>query len=138
VFNPGARISLFAPLFAFCANRCVRPIVVCPAMVASAAQEEDAMLEMIPMSHHAQVRSRQRGIPRDAIEVILNFGREEQSFKNRQVVFMDKEARRRAREVLGRTAYAQIEARLDAAVIIGNRGSVITCMHRKSRIYRAA
>ena len=96
------------------------------------------MLEMIPMSRHAQVRSRQRGIPRDAIEVILDFGREEQSFNNRQVVFMDKEARRRAREVLGRTAYAQIEARLDAAVIIGNRGCIITCMHRKSRIYRAA
>ncbi len=96
------------------------------------------MSETIPLSHHAQVRSRQRGIPLDAIEVILDFGQEAQSFDSRQVVFMDKEARRRAQEELGRTVYAQMEARLDAAVVIGNRGSVITCMHRKSRIYRAA
>lgn len=96
------------------------------------------MPEMIPMSRTAEARSRQRGIPRDAIEVILDFGREAPSFDNRQVVFMDKGARRRAREALGRTAYAQIEARLDAAVVIGDRGSVITCMHRKGRIYRAA
>ncbi len=96
------------------------------------------MPEISPMTYHAQVRSRQRGIPLLAIEIILDFGREAQSFDNRQVVFMDKEARRRARATLGRTAYAQIEAQLDATIVIGNRGSVITCMHRKSRIYRAA
>ncbi|MCC5975671.1 MAG: hypothetical protein JJT81_16700 [Rubellimicrobium sp.] len=94
------------------------------------------MPEMIPMSRHAEARSRQRGITLDAIEVILDFGREEQSFDNRQVVYMDKQARRRAREALGRTAYAQIEARLDAVIVIGNWGGVITCMHRKGRIYR--
>lgn len=94
------------------------------------------MPEVIPMSRHAEARSRQRGIPLDAIELILDFGREEQSFDNCQVVYMDKQARRRAREALGRAAYAQIEARLDAAVVIGDRGSVVTCMHRKGRIYR--
>jgi hypothetical protein len=93
---------------------------------------------MIPMSHHAQVRSRQRGITRDAIEVILDFGQEVPSFGSCEVVFMDKEARRRAREALGRAAYAQIEARLDAAIVIGKHGGVVTCMHRRSRIYRAA
>ncbi len=93
---------------------------------------------MIPMSHHAQVRSRQRGITVDAIQVILSFGREAQSFDSCEIVFMDKESRRRARAALGRAAYAQIEARLDAAVVIGKRGGVVTCMHRKSRIYRTA
>lgn len=97
------------------------------------------MPEVIPMSHHAQVRSRQRGITLDAIQIILNFGREVQSFDSCEVVFMDKEARHRAREALGRTAYAQIEAKLNAAIVIGKRGGVVTCMHRKkSRIYRAA
>lgn len=108
-------------------------------MVAAAAQEDDAMPEkIIPMSHHAQVRSRQRGITLDAIEVILEFGQEVPSFGSCEVVFMDKEARRRAREALGRTAYAKIEPRLNAAIVIGKRGGVVTCMHRKSRIYRAA
>jgi hypothetical protein len=107
-------------------------------MVAAAAQEDDAMPEPIPMSRHAQVRSHQRGITRDAIAVILDFGREAQSFDNRQVVFMDKESRHRARKALGRAAYGQIEGQLDVAVVIGNGGSVITCMHRKKRIYRAA
>ena len=108
-------------------------------MVAAAALEEDAMPEMmIPMSHHAQVRSRQRGIPLLAIEVILDFGRETQSFDSCEIVFMDKEARRRAREALGRAAYAKIEPRLNAAIVIGKRGGVVTCMHRKSRVFRAA
>jgi len=52
-FSTGTHVLRFPALFAFCGNRCVRPISVCPAMVAAAAQEEDAMLEMIPMSHHA-------------------------------------------------------------------------------------
>lgn len=96
------------------------------------------MAELIPMTRHAECRSRQRGIPRDAIEVILDFGREEQSFDNRRVVFMDKAARRRAKEALGRIAYAQIEARLDACIVIGEGSRVLTCMHRKNRIKRAA
>jgi hypothetical protein len=107
-------------------------------MVAAAAAEDDTMPEVIPISHHAQVRSRQRGIPLGAIEVILDFGREAQSFDSCEIVFMDKEARRRAREALGRIAYAKIEPRLNAAIVIGKRGGVVTCMHRKSRIYRAA
>jgi hypothetical protein len=96
------------------------------------------MPEVIPMTYHAKARSQQRAISRQTIEVILDFGRETHSFDSCQIVFMDKEARRRAQAALGRAAYAQIEARLDAAIVIGKRGGVVTCMHRKSRIYRTA
>ncbi len=73
-------------------------------MVAAAAAEDDTMPEVSPMSRHAQLRSQQRAISRQTIEVILDFGRETQSVDNRWVVFMDKKARRRACEALGQAA----------------------------------
>lgn len=96
------------------------------------------MPKVIQMTHHAKARSQQRAINSQTIGVILDFGREIPSFRNRSVVFMDKAARRRAKEALGRAAYAKIEARLDAAIVIANSGIVITCVYRRSRIYRAA
>ena len=47
---------------------------------------------------------RQWRIPRNAIEVILDIGREEQSFDSHFVVFMDRAARRSAKKAQVRIA----------------------------------
>ena len=95
-------------------------------------------MECLIMTHHAEARSRQRGITYDAIKVILAFGRQEPTRYSCHAVFMDKAGRRQARKELGQAGYARIEARLDVCVILGRDDQVVTCTHRARRLKRAA
>ena len=83
----------------------------------------------IPLSRHAERRSQQRGIRAAAMEVLLTHGASTIS-NGREVVYMDQAARRRARAALGRTAYARLERALDAYLVVGDGGVVVTCAHR--------
>ena len=91
----------------------------------------------IPLTRHAAQRSQQRGIRAEALEVLLTHGASTSSH-GREVVFMDRPARRRARAALGRTAYAQLERALDAYLVIGFSGAIVTCAHRGKRKLRVA
>ncbi len=51
-----------------------------------------------------------------------------------QVYFMDKQARGRAREDMGRTAYVQIADRLDTYLVVSGDGVVITAAKRLGRL----
>ncbi len=95
-------------------------------------------MERMIMTHHAEARSRQRGITYDAIDVILTFGREAPTWDSCHAVFMDKAGRRQARKELGQAGYARIEARLNVCVILGRDDQVVTCMHRTARLKHAA
>ena len=55
-------------------------------------------------ARHTMHLGRQWRIPRNAIEVILDIGREEQSFDSHFVVFMDRAARRSAKKAQVRIA----------------------------------
>ncbi|ABM40094.1 hypothetical protein [Polaromonas naphthalenivorans] len=87
------------------------------------------------MTHHAQVRSRQRAIPGLLIDLLLQFGVSERAGNGASKVFFDKTARRRVQ------AYAEplaslLEDHLDLYVVVAADSSVITVGHRLEKIRR--
>ena len=84
-------------------------------------------------TRHAETRCQQRGIRGEVVETLLDFGRC-RTRHGAEVYFMDRAARERARTVLGRRRYSQVADRLDAYVVVGEDGQVITAAKRLGRL----
>jgi len=88
------------------------------------------------MTHHAQARTQQRGIPHFAIESLLDFGREAHDHRGAQVLFFDHHARKQLKREIGPDSFKRIEAHLGAYAVIGSDGAIVTVGHRTRRINR--
>lgn len=86
-------------------------------------------------TRHATTRRQGRGIPPFVVNLLL-----EQGACTRQhgadVFYVDKEARRRIRRTLGDRIHAAIESYLDAYVVLGDDGRVITAAWRTRNLRR--
>jgi hypothetical protein len=91
---------------------------------------------MLTMTHHAQTRLQQRGIPPTVVESLLDFGHEVHDHRGSRIVYFDHQARRQLRRQVGPESYKRIEAHLDAYVVVADTGEVITVGHRTRRINR--
>lgn len=85
------------------------------------------------LTSHAQTRCQQRGIPSEVVDLLLAYG-EERHRHGATVRFMDREARRRARQELGAARFARLADRLNAYVVVGDNGAVITAAQRRQRL----
>jgi len=79
------------------------------------------------LTQHARVRMQQRGIPADAIEDLLDFGRS---------VFFDKTARRRLARRNGGEVTERIARVARTYAVLGRDGAVRTIGWRYKRIQR--
>ncbi len=87
------------------------------------------------LTRHAQARMRQRGIGAEALDCILDYGREAFDHHGGVVLYFDKAARRRlARAAAGRKDLERV-ARCYA--VLSTDGDIITVGHRRRRINRA-
>jgi hypothetical protein len=96
--------------------------------------ERVGIFSAVPFTRHANMRSKQRGIRHCHVEALLTFG----ASKIRhgcEVVYMNKLARERARQSLGRQDYAQIEPAFDVYLVIADDGSIVTCAHRTKKLH---
>jgi hypothetical protein len=91
---------------------------------------------MLSMTHHAQARLQQRGIPPDVVENLLDFGHEAHSHNGSRIVYFDHRARQQLRRQVGPESYKRIESHLDAYAVVADTGEVITVGHRTRRINR--
>ena len=91
---------------------------------------------MISMTHHAQSRLQQRGIPPAIVENLLDFGHETHDHRGSRIVYFDHRARAQLRLQIGADSYKRVERHLDAYAVVGGDGSVITVGHRTQRINR--
>lgn len=87
-----------------------------------------------PLTTHAKVRMQQRGIPESALELLLDFCREQHDHWGCTIVLIDKRARRRIERVLGHVAYRVMEPHLGAYAVVGSEGEVRTVGHRRRRM----
>ena len=87
------------------------------------------------MTHHAQVRSRQRAIPALLIDLLLQFGASERAPGGASKVFFDKASRRRVQAYAGPLA-SLLEEHLDLYAVVAADSSVITVDHGMERIRR--
>ncbi len=83
-----------------------------------------------PLSRHAEVRSQQRGIPLNLVDLLLDFGKESHVGKGATVLSFPKRARERLRLSLPRKVFASISSKLDVYAVIGDRGNIMTLGHR--------
>jgi hypothetical protein len=93
-------------------------------------------MEPLPLTPHARVRMQQRGIRRDALDALLDFGAARHVHSDgREIVFLDKKAR--ARLARNSPDGARAAERLKRAyAIVDASGVVITVGHRFRRIPR--
>ena len=86
------------------------------------------------VTRHAQARMQQRAIRADALERLLEFGREAFDHRGGVVLYFDKAARRR----LARTAPGRkdVERLARCYAVLSNEGEIVTVGHRFRRINR--
>ena len=81
------------------------------------------------MTHHAEARAQQRGIPYAAMDAILAYGRRRRH-NGADVYFLDKKSRGRLVRELGDKVYSRLERSLNSYLVVGDDGAVITAAHR--------
>ena len=91
---------------------------------------------MLPITHHAQTRLQQRGIPSVVVERLLDFGRQAHDHRGGTIVFFDHRARNTLRRQIASDSFKQIESHLDTYAVLGADGVVVTVGHRTQRINR--
>lgn len=89
---------------------------------------------MLTMTHHAQTRLQQRGIPQTVLENLLEFGNEVHDHRGSLILYFDRNARAHLRAACGNALYKRIEPHLDAYAVLGDTGKVVTVGHRTRRI----
>ncbi|SEP82124.1 protein of unknown function [Devosia sp. YR412] len=87
------------------------------------------------LSAHATTRMHQRGIRSEVVEALLTYGRCERS-RGADVYFVDRRTRERVREEIGGKRFARIEKSLDAYLVVGEDGTLITAARSLRRFRR--
>jgi len=82
------------------------------------------------LTEHARARMQQRGITKDALELLLDFGRETHDHRGCTIVRFDKRARRQVLRTLGREAFRRFERYFNAYAIVAEDDAVVTVGHR--------
>lgn len=84
---------------------------------------------------HAKMRSNQRGIRKDELDVIIEFGKKKRSRDGSVSYYMTKRTCETAKRALG-SAYVKLSDNIRSkAVVLGDDGMVITVLNRTRRKY---
>lgn len=93
------------------------------------------MTHTADLTKHAQARIQQRGIPRMAIEHLLDFGREYHDHHGAVIVMLDHAALRRM-ERSGTARGPRLDRLRGLYAVVGRDGSIRTAGHRTKRLPR--
>lgn len=87
-----------------------------------------------PLTLHARARMQQRGIPRDVLELLLDFGRETHDHRGCTIVRFDKGSKRQVLRSLGPEALRRVERHPMAYAVVAADDAVVTVGHRAGRL----
>lgn len=88
------------------------------------------------MTHHAEARSQQRGIPPIMIDLLIRFGNSEKSGNGTFKYFFDKKSRRKIQAYIGGLA-TSLDEHLNLYIVVGENNCIVTIAHRLKRIKRS-
>ncbi len=84
---------------------------------------------------HAEVRSQQRAIPKNVIDLLVEYGDCKHDGHGCEIYFFNKYSKKEIEDNLGKNKLSNLDHCLDAYVVL-REGWVITCGHRTQRIKR--
>jgi hypothetical protein len=93
------------------------------------------MSSEVMFTYHAARRMPQRAIARDAVDLLLNFGRASR-VRGATTFFFDKYAREQIAELFEVGAQRRVEKFMNVYAVIGDDGLVITAARRMRRLHR--
>ena len=88
------------------------------------------------LTAHARARMRQRAIDAEALETLLDFGREAFDHRGGSVFYLDKRARRRLERDAGNESRRRLAKLAGLYAVVSGDGHVVTVGHRYRRITR--
>lgn len=89
------------------------------------------------ISHHAELRQQQRGIPSVIVDLVLTYGSREYDNHGGVTKYLDRRSRKAIEQDMGRDFVRRYSNQLNVYVVQSAiDGRVITCGHRHSRITR--
>ena len=88
------------------------------------------------LTQHARLRMQQRGIPRQAIDYVLAYGRVSHDHRGARVFWLDKRSKARLGREEGKQVVRKLDKHLNAYAVIDTDGVVVTVGHRYRRIKR--
>ena len=86
------------------------------------------------LTQHARQRMQQRGIPREAVDYVLAYGRVSHDHHGCRVLWLDKRSRIRMRRAEGRRLLRRLDKSLNTYVVTDGDGMVVTVGHRYRRV----
>ena len=96
---------------------------------------------MQQITNHAQARLQQRGIPEIIVDSLLEYGREVHDHRGSTILYFDSRTKLQLEQLLRHSLSHQtlgsLESHLDAYVVLGRDGAVVTVGHRTKRINRS-
>ena len=90
----------------------------------------------LPITRHASIRMRQRGIPPLALECLLDFGRTLHDHRGAELILFDKQARRACQRRLDASIYRELERHFGVYAVRGTDGALVTVGHRRGHLSR--
>ncbi|MBI4194542.1 MAG: DUF4258 domain-containing protein [Betaproteobacteria bacterium] len=91
---------------------------------------------MSGISAHAQARMQQRGINERVLDRLFEYGKVAHDHQGGEVIFINKQARRRLRTQLDGNEYRSLERYFNAYAVIAGDGEVVTVGRRWKRLPR--
>lgn len=87
-------------------------------------------------TEHATARLRQRGIPLELLDLLVEYGEEWHDGHGARIMGFSRRTRARMKRDLGKKAFARWESRLNVYAVVAGNDALVTVGHRIQRLHR--
>ena len=87
-------------------------------------------------TEHATARLRQRGIPLELLDLLVEYGEEWHVGHGARIMGFSKRTRQRMKRDVGVKAFARWESRLNVYAVVASNDALVTVGHRYERLRR--
>jgi hypothetical protein len=96
----------------------------------------EKLTEVTNITYHANVRMQQRCIGASIVDYLLSFGEERLTNEGASIVYFDKGTKKKLFAQLDKNERIRLEHQINAYLILGDDGKVVTVVHRTRRLMK--